>query len=857
MHLPYGARRQLRAFFSDPRELARVIWARGAKIVVAGAVLRGVLALAMVVVLVLPPTTAGAAGRAVAQIQPPPPSNPPAPPDVSAPAVTASASLNRDSLDFGSAPVAGTWTAEQSVTVTSTGGVALLIASAELPLQDLAQFSETGGDCPLTPATPWALAPGATCTYAFRFHPTDTGAQTGTFTIHLANASDLQVTLLGTGVGPTATLSEASIDFGTSTVGVPQGPLSVRLSNPTQAPLAIAPVGLDPLQADFHVSVSTDPSDPAPCGPALGPGDQCSLAFVFTPTATGPRSTNATVVTDDATAPRQTISLQGNGIATIVAVTLGAPKAVLSATRLDFGSQAVQTLSGPSSVTVGNTGTAPLTIAPSALPLQPDFSPTLVPPRFRSDPAPCGAVLAPSARCTLSFTFHPSATGARQATFTRNTNDPAGEQQLQLVGTGTFDPRIRMTDRSGRTLADDDSTNPLRLQDEAIGTRSPRVSILVTSSGTTPLHFRGVQLVGSSGKTDDFQIDTQNCPTLLDVNGLAPGKSCTITLSFKPVAPGVRTAVLKIDTDAPSSVDRIDLAANGIGAAYTLSNETLDFGQQGVGSLSPQQTVQLTNSGSLPLALQDVGLDAIPSDFLYVNPLDCPRVPVPLAVGASCTLAFRFLPAFAGAEAAHVIIQTDVPQPPPPVALTGSGTVLQVQPANIVFGQVATGTASLQPLVLKNSGGTQVTLLPPEVDDPADFGFVNRCPAVLDADQSCELDAAFHPVVAEALTSHIRVAAAGTGASTSVALQGEGTSPSRVLTFNKSSLDFGALPVGTKSTQQTILVTNSGQATIHFMTSAVAAQGTDLSSDFKRVDIAGGCPVWPLGLSAGKSCALA
>ena len=60
----------------------------------------------------------------------------------------------------------------------------LLIYSAEIDLAGQASFSEVGGDCPLTPLTPGALAPNATCSYSFQFHPLTSGGRSATFTVH-------------------------------------------------------------------------------------------------------------------------------------------------------------------------------------------------------------------------------------------------------------------------------------------------------------------------------------------------------------------------------------------------------------------------------------------------------------------------------------------------------------------------------------------------------------------------------------------------------------------------------------------------------------------------------------------------
>jgi Abnormal spindle-like microcephaly-assoc'd, ASPM-SPD-2-Hydin/Putative Ig domain len=96
---------------------------------------------------------------------------------------------------------------------------------------------------------------------------------------------------------------------------------------------------------------------------------------------------------------------------------------------LTFAAQAIGTTSAAQSVTVANTGDAPLFINSAAVPNTLDF--TVV-----SDGC-SGLTLAAGTSCTMSITFSPTLTGTRTAALTVTDNAPGSPQTAPLTGTGT------------------------------------------------------------------------------------------------------------------------------------------------------------------------------------------------------------------------------------------------------------------------------------------------------------------------------------------------------------------------------------------------------------------------------------
>jgi archaellum component FlaF (FlaF/FlaG flagellin family) len=97
-------------------------------------------------------------------------------------------------------------------------------------------------------------------------------------------------------------------------------------------------------------------------------------------------------------------------------------------TSLTFASQTVSTSSAPKVVTLTNSGGTVVNLWQIAILgiNAGDFSKTTT----------CGSTLGPSATCTVSVTFTPTATGARTASLLISNNAGASPQSLSLTGTG-------------------------------------------------------------------------------------------------------------------------------------------------------------------------------------------------------------------------------------------------------------------------------------------------------------------------------------------------------------------------------------------------------------------------------------
>jgi hypothetical protein len=101
----------------------------------------------------------------------------------------------------------------------------------------------------------------------------------------------------------------------------------------------------------------------------------------------------------------------------------------VSPNSLSFGNQARRTTSLSQSVTVSNTGAAPLTINNIRMG-------GTNPGQFALTSNSCGTILAVGSSCTISVAFSPTTPGSKTALVNVNVAAPATSQSVSLSGTG-------------------------------------------------------------------------------------------------------------------------------------------------------------------------------------------------------------------------------------------------------------------------------------------------------------------------------------------------------------------------------------------------------------------------------------
>jgi len=204
----------------------------------------------------------------------------------SAPAVA----VNPGLLQY-AAQALGSTSAAQTVLLRNMGSTVLSISS----IAASGDFAETNNCGSSVPAA-------SNCTLSITFAPTATGSRTGSVAIRDdAAGTPHLISLTGSGVGPFASLTPASLSFPGQQVGTSSAARMATLANSGNSTLNIA-----------SIQATGDYAQANNCPVQLAPNATCAINITFSPTVAGTRNGTLTV-SDNAFGSTQTASLTGGG----------------------------------------------------------------------------------------------------------------------------------------------------------------------------------------------------------------------------------------------------------------------------------------------------------------------------------------------------------------------------------------------------------------------------------------------------------------------------------------------------------------------------------------------------------------
>ncbi|MEA2243576.1 MAG: trimeric autotransporter adhesin, partial [Solirubrobacteraceae bacterium] len=327
---------------------------------------------------------------------------------------------------------------------------------------------------------------------------------------------------------------------------------------------------------------------------------------------------------------------------------------------LTFAARNTATTSAAQTVTLLNTGNAPLALASIAL--SGDYA--------RSGgtcPASGAGSIAAGASCTVGVTFTPTVGGARPGTlvFTDNSGNTAGSTQtVTLSGTG-----VAPTPVAGIAPA------TLTFATRATATTSAAQTVTLSNTGNKVLTIASITVVGTN--PGDYARSGGTCPTAAGT--LAAGANCTITVTFTPTAIGARTATLRVTDDSGNTVGSTQnvaltgtgrAPAPGIGATpspVAFGNNSLLLGGAGV-----TRAITVTSNGELPVAIGAITITGPNAgNFTFTGTNTCANTT--RAVNATCTITVRFRASTPlGAKTATLNIASNALGAPTTIPLTGN-----------------------------------------------------------------------------------------------------------------------------------------------------------------------------------------
>jgi hypothetical protein len=544
---------------------------------------------------------------------------------------------------------------------------------------------------------------------------------------------------------PAAAVNPASLSFAATTIGQSASPLATTLSNTGNAALTVGTLTLSGAAAgDYTISGGTCAN-----GTSLAAGANCIVQVAFKPTAAGARGASL-VIAHNATGGSSTVALSGTGNAVAQATV------ALSANALDFGALVAGAASPAKTVTVNNTGQAPLTFSSISVGGANAGVFTLGGTCATATPVPAGG------SCTVTVTANASANGAFSGNLSLASNASNGAVSVALSGTVAAPaPAVAAT------------PSAVAFGTQTIGAPAATQAVTLANTGNVALALNGIAVSGASTVT----IANKTCGTTLAV-----GANCTVTLAFAPTASGTAAATL----DVTSNAAPLQVSISGTGTTAPAAKPALSeagpvaFADTQVGKSAAPHTITLSNGGTAALKVASLVLDgAQASDFVLAG--TC-ATNATVAASASCTIDVGFKPTAAGQRAATLVLMTDAGNQFT-VALGGTGVavpvpMLTVNPQSFDFGAAdVNGTAPTHRITLSNTGANAATVTAATFTGPyalqPDATGCAAVPFTLQPGASCDLVVRFTPVGAGDAAGGLALAADGGGA-WNVALTGKG-----------------------------------------------------------------------------------
>ena len=633
-------------------------------------------------------------------------------------AAAPTATLTPGPLNFGSVTV-GSTSAPLTATFANPSATALQLSTISVG----PGFNVTGGTCVVGNII---AAGGGNCTITATATPIVVGALSSAlqvFTSPLSNNPSVVVTVNGTAAAVPPVITSATTASGS--VGTPLSYQIVATNSPTL-------YGINSLPAGVSINTAT--------GLISG-----------TPTAAGVGTVTITATNASGT---------GTQLLTFTILAAASPAVTLTPPSVAFGTRAVATTSPPGTVTLGNSGTALLTIA--SITSIGNFG-------FTTSCPISPATLAIGIACPINIIFTPLTATLLTGAITIASNAPGSPHTITLSGTGSgvAVPGISLVPAS------------LAFGAQTVNTISALQSVVVSNTGFANLNLTSITVGAPFSRVPLGAVVPPDCGA-----SLAPSSSCQIAVNVSPTAAGSLTGLVSIADNATGSPHTVTLSATGtpVPVPVISTSGALAFGDQVINSVSGVRAITISNTGSATLTISAItltGTNAV--NFAMTGQSACTSI----LPSSSCTLILTFAPTATGAKTAQInitsntqIVAAATASTPTLVSLTGNGVlaprpIVTVTSTAIGFGDVIFGGATpYQTVTLTNAGGQAMSIT--SIVAIGDFVPVNTCPTSLASLASCTISIIFTPLLQGNRSGEIAITTSATTSPDRVQLSGRG-----------------------------------------------------------------------------------
>ena len=297
-------------------------------------------------------------------------------------------------------------------------------------------------------------------------------------------------------------------------------------------------------------------------------------------------------------------------------------------------------------------------------------------------------ILDPGTSCTLVVRIRPRSPGLI-AGDVQVVDDAAGSPHAVLCsGTGLATPLL-VAEPQGASFGG-----------QPVGTSGETRPMRFTNDGTTVMNVTSVDVIGA--QAGDFIVAPGTLPAAVPPEG-----HCLVEVGIRPAVTGVRSALLRVTSDAYQSPHLFPL--DGFGSpppAMTIDPTVLTFPPGPVGSPSTGRRVTLVNNDQTPIPIASV--EVLGAEFTVRGGDLVPGAVVP--VGGSCGVDLVVTPAAAGRRTGQLRIEaTGGDVATAELTATGVGAELAFDPPDTDFGAwLAGGLTDLREVRLTNEGNAPV-----------------------------------------------------------------------------------------------------------------------------------------------------
>lgn len=448
---------------------------------------------------------------------------------------------------------------------------------------------------------------------------------------------------------------------------------------------------------------------------------------------------------------------------------------------------------------------------------------------------PMTPVPGPDGQSLMQIVFNPTLPGARQATLHIRTDDPdEPDFDVALTGTSVGQAVLMVTDELGQTL---DLAEGMNFGNVAEGQPFSR-DVIIRNNGTAPLEVSSVLVF-----SPDFQVRGVSFPV-----NLAPGARLPVPLFIDSSSQNYRSAEVNVNTSAgnvqffaygnvvANDPPRIAVSLPA-GNFLTSNGPTVDFGLISVGV---QQTMSgfIFNAGAQVLKGFSVSMSG-PHAKDFLVELDTSGE---LSGSIGMPFTVHFIPSATGQRNAVVNLTSNSTSPKtfliPVTGLAEAPEIVLEQPANTVladgkgtvdFGTSSTDSFAERTFTIRNTGSSELTLLPPQVlidgAHAADFSLVQPPANTVSPVGSTTFTVRYAPTAAGSRSADLHVLSTdGDESSYDIRLTGKATGPEisieagpkLAVIDNVTLTDLGPVLTG-RTTTRTFTVKNTGSAPLQIL----------------------------------------